>query len=288
MVMVGGLFLAVAALVIVAAVLGQLAGASPTAPAKIGLVCSVLLLSAVGVIALVVPGPTTLSAAPAPASTSPAESPTAGETKALDWMHRKTVDIFIDRPGFGVRRLIMPLDDVVKAPKSLADKDTAEKPSGTGNPVAPGETEKPAKKTHYDVQDAIQGKDPLKFGQDQILTDDKKEEWKVRKVLLVGLVKHKAPVVYLTEKMPDMKDIKEVPTRVLDAFEKTALEAIRGGDNLKAEKKGKDLRVLGPIYAGQRCTTCHETKGQLLGAFSYQLERVPVEAEKKSPEPRLP
>ena len=83
---------------------------------------------------------------------------------------------------------------------------------------------------------------------------------------LVGLIKNPKPVVYLTDKIPDMKEAKEakeVPTRELDAFEKAALETIKGGESLKAEKHDKSMGVLGPIFAGQRCVKCHETEGPI-------------------------
>ena len=87
-------------------------------------------------------------------------------------------------------------------------------------------------------------------------------------VNLIGLVKHAEPVVYLTGKA---KDPKEVKTREPDDFEASALDALRNGEDLKAEKEGTKMRAVGPIYAGKRCTACHE-RGLFLGAFSYRLE----------------
>jgi hypothetical protein len=231
----------------------------------------------------------TVVALGAPAPTAPPSEPlTATETAGLKRLHRNAVEIFIDRPGFGVRRLILPLEDVVNSPKSKKETPGVEQVPQDGPRVRGKETDKPAKilkDNHYSVQDQLE-----QLGIAVFPAEDKKEQWKVRKLQLVGLVKHKDPVVYQTEKMPDMKEAKEVPTRELDAFEKSALDALRGGDNLKADKHGKDLRVLAPIYAGARCVICHEKKGELLGAFSYQLERVPVDAEKEknSKGPRLP
>jgi hypothetical protein len=74
--------------------------------------------------------------------------------------------------------------------------------------------------------------------------------------------------------------MKDGPTRELDTFEKSALEALRGGEAISAEKRGRELWALGPIYAGRRCVACHD-KGQMLGAFSYRLERGPAEPSKK-------
>ena len=57
------------------------------------------------------------------------------------------------------------------------------------------------------------------------------------------------------------------------------MAAVRNGEPLVAETSGKALRLLAPIFAGQRCTTCHD-RGTLLGGFTYELERVAYDAEK--------
>jgi hypothetical protein len=221
-------------------------------------------------------------AAPAPPAPEPL---TDTEKQGVASLHRTTVEVFIDRNGFGVRRMPLRVDDLITYPKPVPKKEgEKDKKPEIAPPQAPVADK--AKDPHFAVQD-LTGDDGL-F---RLITEDKKEVWKVRKIQLVGLVKHKEPVVYLADKMPDMKEAKEeVPTRELTTFEKDALAALKGGENLKAEKHGKEMRVLGPIYAGQRCVACHETKGQMLGAFTYELERVPYDPEKdKGPRlPRLP
>ena len=91
-------------------------------------------------------------------------------------------------------------------------------------------------------------------------------------------MKRDEPVVYLADKNPKERDgepkaEKDITTRKVDAFEKAALADIRNGEPLVAEKSGKDLRLLAPIFAGKRCVACHD-QGTLLGGFSYELERV--------------
>ena len=51
------------------------------------------------------------------------------------------------------------------------------------------------------------------------------------------------------------------------------LEALKSGDNLKVERHGVEMRVMGPIYAGKQCLACHDKPGEMLGAFTYVLER---------------
>ncbi len=278
MVLAGSVLLVLATVVVIAAAFCQWRGVRLTTPVNVALAAVAVLLGAAGLVAL---------AAPAPIAPPPPDPLSDAEKTGTARLHTTTVQIFIDRPNFGIRRMPLRMDDVVKTEKAPPKKDAPEK-----DPPAPtADPEQPGKKPHYPVQPtADDGKDTFLGRFDHFPTDDKKELWKVRKVQLVGLVMHKEPVVYVTDKMPDMKEPKEVPTRALDDFEKKALEAIRGGENLKAEKRDKEIRMVGAIYAGQRCLTCHAQKGQLLGAFSYQLERVAAEApkEKGAEGPRIP
>jgi len=215
-----------------------------------------------------------VAAGQAAPNTERAEPPTEAEKRGLLALHRNTVEIFVERPGFGVRRLALPLSDVISPPKSLYEPEE-EKPSGT-----PAANDKDKKKPgHYSVQDMVTAG---RAG--RVLTDDKKEHWKVLTVQLLGLVKHPDPVVYLTDKASAenaqaRKAEKEVATRAPNEFEKWALEGLQRREDLKAEKRGCELHMVAPIYAGKRCVACHE-KGQLLGAFSYTMERVAVEPEK--------
>jgi hypothetical protein len=206
-------------------------------------------------------------AAPEPAKPV-VEAVTAKETLALRGLHHNAVEIFIDRPGFGVRRLMMDLSDLVAGPESLADVNAAPKQADQQQP-APKADKKPS---HYAVQDLL-----IERGS-RFPTDDGQESWQVRKVQLVGVMKHAKPVVYLVDGNPKTRDEepkaeKDIPTRELNAFEKAALGAINKGEALKAEKSGENMRLLAPIFAGKRCTACHN-QGELLGGFSYELERV--------------
>ncbi len=70
-----------------------------------------------------------------------------------------------------------------------------------------------------------------------------------------------------------MKGVKDIPTRELDASRSEALEALQSGDNLKVERHGAEMRVLGPIYAGKQCLASHDKPGEMLGAFTYALGR---------------
>ena len=97
---------------------------------------------------------------------------------------------------------------------------------------------------------------------------------KMQRFQLVGLVQHSDPRVYLTDKPLNKQDGNVAPTRELDEFETSALNGLRGGDQLKVEERDGTIRMLGPIFAGQRCVECHQ-RGQMLGAFSYVMQRDP-------------
>jgi hypothetical protein len=96
--------------------------------------------------------------------------------------------------------------------------------------------------------------------------------WWVRNIDLVGLVKHDRPVVYVSEKVLEMTDLKDVPKRKLDRFEVAGLEKLQGGEDLFARKQKDTIRLLGSVRAQKECLSCHDGgEGKLLGAFSYTL-----------------
>jgi hypothetical protein len=206
-----------------------------------------------------------LLAAPKPTD-APKETPsdpvTEQERKYMVSLHRSTVEVFVERPGFGDRRLVPNYEDVINAPKPLQSVEP-EKPK-----VDP---KKPAKDndSHFTFEDTIRKRV-------RGYPASETEQWNVRKVQLVGLTKNPKPVVYDADKVPGMKGVKDIPTRELDAFEKQALEALQSGDNLKVERHGAEMRVMGPIYAGKKCLGCHDNPGEMLGAFTYVLQREAV------------
>jgi Protein of unknown function (DUF3365) len=197
---------------------------------------------------------------------------TEREHKYMAALHRNTVEVFVDRPGMGIRRLSPTYADVINAPKPLQS-------NGQGSIVEPEKPKIEAKKpdkdkdSHFTFQDTIKGR----FGG---YPASETEQWNVRKVQLVGLTKNPKPVVYDTANVPGMKGVKDIPTRELNAFEKQALEALQSGDNLKVDRRGAEMRVMGPIYAGKQCLTCHDKPGEMLGAFTYVLERQQVKKTK--------
>jgi hypothetical protein len=100
------------------------------------------------------------------------------------------------------------------------------------------------------------------------------QRWRIIKLELVSLLKYPRPLVYLSQHLPRMQELRQAKTRPLNGFEKAALRALREGEDLKVRSTPDCIRFLGSIRAGRQCLDCHQVeRGDLLGAFSYQLRR---------------
>ena len=97
--------------------------------------------------------------------------------------------------------------------------------------------------------------------------------WSVMKLELVSLLKFDEPRVYVSETLPNMKELGQVETRPLDAFEAKNLPQLFHETNVVTEDGQGEIRMLGSLRADTRCLKCHVVeRGQLLGAFSYRLK----------------
>ncbi|MFO0964167.1 MAG: DUF3365 domain-containing protein [Gemmataceae bacterium] len=97
--------------------------------------------------------------------------------------------------------------------------------------------------------------------------------WEVKQVDLIGLLKNDEPVVYISERLPELKETGRAPKRPLDEFEAIALTHLEKGENLFGRSRDGVIRMLGSVRAETSCLSCHEDKkaGDLLGAFSYTV-----------------
>lgn len=103
-----------------------------------------------------------------------------------------------------------------------------------------------------------------------------REKWNVRRLELVSLLKHENPGVYLSESLPRMDELKSARLRNLTAFETKALKALREGEDIHIEANLNQIRMVGSVRASNTCLKCHDVKrGELLGAFTYLLQRDP-------------
>ena len=115
--------------------------------------------------------------------------------------------------------------------------------------------------------------------------------WNLKEMLLIGIVKHETPVVYLggageSHNVVKTRDTRppvpppseprargKAPSRPTDAFESAALAELRKGTELSASTTPAETRLVGAIRARADCIACHDGGvGALLGAFTYRLE----------------
>ena len=97
----------------------------------------------------------------------------------------------------------------------------------------------------------------------------------VRRLELISLLLHDAPVAYASNTLPAMDEVKLLKTRPLDPFEAIGLLKLQAGEDLYVkEYQGRTL-VLGALRNAKQCQSCHDgERGKLLGAFSYDLEQI--------------
>jgi hypothetical protein len=105
---------------------------------------------------------------------------------------------------------------------------------------------------------------------------EESRSWRVQHIQLVGILSHEKPVVYLTDRLPSMEQVRQGKTRPPDLFEEAGLAALRDGEDLFLASKDETLRMLGALRATKTCQQCHDAEiGDLLGAFSYTLRPAP-------------
>jgi hypothetical protein len=101
-------------------------------------------------------------------------------------------------------------------------------------------------------------------------------DWNVSRLELVSLLKQREPRVYVSEYLPRMQELDEKVTRAVNPFEADALKQLRDGEEVHVEAKLNAIRMVGAIRASKKCIECHQVqRGELLGAFTYELKRVP-------------
>jgi hypothetical protein len=103
------------------------------------------------------------------------------------------------------------------------------------------------------------------------------QPYTVKKVELIGLIKHPEPTAYVIG-MPPQKAFftndaaRHIQTRALTTFETDALIKLRNGRNEIVGTHDGSQAILGAVRAQKKCLKCHEGKtGNLLGAFSYSM-----------------
>ncbi len=216
---------------------------------------------------------------------------------ALELLHAGTVKQFVASPGFGAGRLpIFPTQSVLIEPRNPLTKEewspdfrASQSASLPWNfdefpdPPRTGETHERAAHRgnilaflepwylgYARDRQHVAGFRPHAFHKEPT----EPLGWLLRRLDLVGILKLDEPVVYQTQGFPSMEEAKDAPTRPLDPFESEALTALLRGEDLVARESPKQLRLFGSLRATKHCLSCHHgERGDLLGAFSYQLYR---------------
>jgi hypothetical protein len=213
--------------------------------------------------------------------------------RSLERLHDGTVQQFVNSPGFGPARMIFrPTPEYVEISGRFGDPDVRGPIPQPSRPYYSPEPEPgtvrpadgPALSDAHE-QNFVSFLDPFDFGfardREHVVgfrphhfrePADAPQRWKVERLELVGLLKYDEPVVYLSENLPAMDELRDAPTRPLDAFENEALAGLRRGEDLMVQDRPDRMHVLGSLRAIRQCLRCHHAeRGQLLGAFSYQL-----------------
>jgi hypothetical protein len=217
--------------------------------------------------------------------------------KLLKELHEKTRQFFVESPGSGpVRRMLTPeeiLMDEWQNPRAPDQPgEMAAFPLSAGEPLS--RVEPNGEFYHYLKGGLSDFLYPRGFGyvKDRAHVAGFKSHgfrsdaypawrseywrWSVQHIQLVGILSHENPVVYLTDKLPSMEQVRQGKTRPLDYFEEAGLPVLRDGEDLFLASKGETLRMLGALRATKTCQQCHDAEiGDLLGAFSYAFRRAP-------------
>ena len=246
--------------------------------------------------------------------------------KLLEALHALSVEDFIARQGFGISRVrcsplkAIDLPEPPSLPFAREDRDDAadnsqRRPSGidsllpadlslvpsadlltTFNQERGLDFVTPMRWGHVVDRDHVAGFQSHAFWRRPFLTHKlgKSTEagavtsrWDVRRLELVSLLKHDKPLAYVSENMPRMEELKEAKTRELTDFEQHSLDKLVQGQEIVSDIEHNQIHMLGAIRAARQCLECHSaTRGELLGAFSYDLRRSPpILADNPPPSP---
>jgi hypothetical protein len=217
----------------------------------------------------------------------------AARNYRLKLLHERTVLSFVRNPGFGVQRMIVPTESTLKWGVRELDAPVPQ----PAPRISPPESVQPGEPTlTIAVPDSLQvvhqmGVVDFSYSSGQGYARDRRhvagflphgfskvpapsDEWTIQTIDLVSLLCHSEPVAYVSDNLPRMDELKEAPTRALDAFETGGLKQLMDGEYLVVGEAGEKLRMLGSIRAVEQCVKCHGAeRGDLLGAFSYTLRR---------------
>lgn len=251
--------------------------------------------------------PTLSTAASGPLSEMEERNIFGRRRESLRLVHADFVERFVESAGFGVGRMIRPTPYQIaygdkrgeirfrlERGPSLDSSPEAETTSAREAPTLATSIANPLAMLHDEARrdfldpggfgyfrdlDHVAGFVPHGFldGVPDLWTrESRTQRWLTVRVELVSMLKHDRPMVYVSEYLPNMNELREAPVRDLDPFERQALTALLAGDDIASEHDAGRVRALGSLRAGNQCLECHQVKrGALLGAFSYEFVHDP-------------
>ncbi|MCI0376790.1 MAG: hypothetical protein L0215_04220 [Gemmataceae bacterium] len=222
----------------------------------------------------------------------------AQRAELLKALHEKTRKFFVESPGAGPQRPIWPVPDELLLDTVYKNGDPRHPGEPADFPYSPGENLSRVKPDdefyfYHDIglsdflypfgfgyikdREHVAGFKSHGFRHLGVPVHESKR-WRINHIQLVGILSHEQPVVYLTDKLPSMEQVRQGKTRALDFFEEAALPSLRDGEDLYIVSKDNTIRMLGALRATKTCQKCHDAEiGDLLGAFSYTLRPAPKE-----------
>jgi hypothetical protein len=220
--------------------------------------------------------------------------------KLLKALHEKTRRFFVESPGAGSERQLITPEMTLMDDYWHVSREPTQPGEQADFPVSPGEALSRVEPNdefycYHDggmwdflyptgfgyIKDRahVAGFKPHGFRYLGVPVHESKR-WRVQHVQLIGILSHEEPLVYLTDNLPSMEQVRQGKTRALDFFEEAGLPSLRQGDDLFIAQKGDTLRMLGALRATKTCLQCHDAQtGDLLGAFSYTLRPAPAKQE---------
>lgn len=214
---------------------------------------------------------------------------------ALERLHEHAVDAFADQAGFGNMRMPAVSEKLLKRglrageplPQPGMRISPASLEAALDAPLSQNQIEQLKKDLAESQKDNVMDfvhPDGFGYVKDlchvagfqahQFSKTPALPRWRLQTIDLVGLVLHEEPVVYLSNHLPRMDELREAPTRPADDFESTGLKALRHGDSLYVRAGANGGRALGSVRSIKQCVACHGGQwGDLLGAFSYTFTR---------------
>lgn len=227
-----------------------------------------------------------------------------GASSARHWMlerlHNRMYDDFVLASGFGESRMQrvrqeyieLPLPSPLQAPGTIPYESPL---PGQGIPLASEVPEGSALlQMHQEGLESFLDQSRIGFVRDRdhvagfqshafaivpettAGTESSKTTWQIARLELISLLKHKTPVAYVSRDLPNMEELKTAAIRPLDTFETSSLKKLRTAEDLVIDEQPRFIRMIGSVRAGNDCLACHNVqRGELLGAFSYELAPVP-------------